>query len=633
MSDILSTSVSGLLAFQQALEVTSNNIANSATAGYSVERVNFTPQPGLTTAAGYIGGGVAINGVTRSYSELLALQVRSSQASFSSINAIAAQAAQIDKLLSASSTGLPDTLQSFVNALQTLSSTPTSTAARQALLSQAQALAQQLSGYDSQITQYGKNLESQIGADVNQINSLASNLATLNNRIATAVAGNQQPNQLMDERDQLLDQLSQYVSVNTATEPNGMMDVYIGSGQALVSGGTAQALVTLPNQYNASQSQIGIATGGGTADVTAEINGGELGGLLSARQQVLAPAQNALGQISVGIAQLLNQQQQAGVDQNGAQGQPMFTVGGVQTLASSNNAGNASITASRTSLSALTADDYVLQYRGGSWQMQDVSTGQSVALSGTGTAADPLQGPGFSMVVSGTPVDGDSYMIRPTAGATAGLSMTLTDPAQVAAASLAQTAAGGSNSGSGTISAASVTDSTAWIPDSYALTFTSPTQYQITDSAGTVIASGAYSAGQAIDFRGVQVSVSGAPAAGDTFSISSTPPLSGDNSNLIAMINTLAAPTLSGGTTSLGGAANNLIAQIGVVTQQAQANAAAEQAVNQDAVSARSNVSGVNLDAEAAKMLQFQQAYQAMAQMIQASSQMFTSLINAIAQS
>jgi len=632
MSDILSTSVSGLLAFQQALEVTSNNIANSATPGYSVERVNFTPQPGLSTAAGYIGGGVAINGVTRSYSELLAGQVRGSQASYSSINALATQAAQIDKLLSAAGTGLPDSLQNFVNALQTLSSTPTSTAARQALLSQAQALTQQLSSSDAQITQYGTNLESQIGADVAQINSLAGNLATLNNRIATAIAGNQAPNQLMDERDQLLDQLSQYVAVNTATEPNGMVDVYIGSGQALVSGGTAQSLSTLHNQYNASQLQIGIATGGGTADVTAEINGGELGGLLSARQQVLAPAQNALGQISVGIAQLMNQQQQSGVDLTGAQGQPMFTIGGVQTLASSNNAGGAALAATRTSLAALTADDYVLQYRAGSWQLQNVSTGQAVALSGSGTAADPFSGPGFALVVSGTPADGDSFMIRPTAAATAGLSVAFSDPARIAAASLAQTSAGAGNSGNGTISAATVTNPAAWVADSYTLTFSTPGQYQITDSGGAVVSSGSYVPGQPINFLGVQVSISGTPAAGDTFSISSTPALSGDNSNLLAMINTLGGPTLAGGTTSLGGAANNLISQIGVITQQAQANAAAEQAVNQDAVSARSNISGVNLDAEAAKMLQFQQAYQAMAQMIQASSQMFTSLITAISQ-
>ena len=144
MSDVLSTSVSGLLAFQRALDVTSNNISNASTPGYSVENTNFTPQPALPTASGYIGSGVAVQSITRSYDELLAGQVRSSQSSYSNFNTFATQAAQIDNMLSDSSTGLTASLQAFVNSLQTVANSPSSTAQRQALLSQAQALAQQM---------------------------------------------------------------------------------------------------------------------------------------------------------------------------------------------------------------------------------------------------------------------------------------------------------------------------------------------------------------------------------------------------------------------------------------------------------------------------------------------------------
>ena len=631
MGDILSTSVSGLLAFQQALDVTSNNIANAATPGYSVENVELTPAPGQATAAGYIGGGVDVEGVTRSYSELLAQQVRSSQASYSSLNALATQAAQIDNMLSSSSTGLTAGIQSFVNALQTLSGSPASTGARQALLSQAQALTQQLTSYGSQITQYGASLEQQIGSDVSQINSLAGSIATLNTQIADDLAGGQTPNQLMDQRDNLIDQLSQYVSVNTATESNGAMDVYIGSGQALVTGSTAQQLSTIPNEYNASVLDVGISSAGGTSDVTTEISGGDLGGLLSARAQVLDPAQNALGQISVGLATIMNQQQQSGVDLTGAQGQPMFAVGAVQTLAASDNTGSATLAVTRASLSALTADDYTLSYSGGAWQLEDVTSGQTVALTGAGTTADPFQAAGLSIVVSGTPAAGDSFLIQPTATATAGLSVLLTNPSQIAAASLAQTGASAGNTGTGTISAATITNPASWVPDTYTLAFTTPTEYQVTNSGGTVVASGSYTSGQPITFAGAQVTVQGSPAAGDTFTISpSTAADSGDNSNVLAMISALGAATLAGGTTSLSGAANDLVAQVGVLTQQVQANASAQQSVNQDAVTARSNLSGVNLDQEAAHMMQYQQDYQAMAEMIQSSGEMFTSLMNAI---
>ena len=633
MADILSTGVSGLLAFQQALDVTSNNIANSATPGYSVENIELTSQPGQPTAGGYLGSGVEVQGITRSYSELLAQQVRSSQSSYSSYNALATQAGQIDNMLSSSNTGLTASLQSFVNALQTLSTSPSSTASRQALLSQAQALAQQINAYSSQIQTYGSQLEQQIGADVSQVNSISSGIAKLNTQIASDLAGGQTPNQLMDQRDNLVDQLSQYVSVTTATASDGSMDVYIGSGQALVTGGTTQQLTTVPNQYNPTVSDIGVTNGGGgTADITSEVSGGELGGLISARSQVLDPAQNALGLVSVGLATIMNQSQASGMDLTGNQGQPMFAVGAVQTAPSSNNSGSATVSVTRSNLSALTADNYVLSYQGGAWWLKDQSSGQSVPLTGAGTAASPFQAAGLSIVVGGgAPANNDSYLIQPTEAAPAGLALLLTSPTQIAAASLAQTAANANNSGSGSISAATVTNPASWVPDTYTLTFTTASQYQITNSGGTVVATGAYTSGQPIAFNGAQVTVTGAPAANDSFTISSsTASNSGDNSNVLAMIGALSANTLAGGTTSLASAANNLVTQVGVTTQQAQANASAQQSVNQDATTARSNVSGVNLDAEAAKMLQFQQAYQAMAQVIQASGTMFNSLMTAI---
>src|ERR1700761_6544826 len=133
MSDLLNTSVSGLLAFQRALNVTSNNISNVATPGYSVENANFTEAPGQAYSNGYIGGGTSIESVTRAYDELLAGQVRSSQSSYSNFNTYATQASQIDNMLSDPTTGLTASLQTFVNAYQTVANSPSSTAQRQVL--------------------------------------------------------------------------------------------------------------------------------------------------------------------------------------------------------------------------------------------------------------------------------------------------------------------------------------------------------------------------------------------------------------------------------------------------------------------------------------------------------------------
>jgi flagellar hook-associated protein 1 len=633
MSDILSTSVSGLLAFQRALDVTSNNISNVATPGYSVENANFNPQPGQATAVGYFGSGVTIESVTRSYDELLAGQVRSSQSGYSSFNTYATQASQIDNMLSDSSTGLTASLQAFVNSLHTVADSPSSTAQRQALLSQAQGLAQQMQNYTSQLSTYGAGIESQIGGAVSQINTLSSGIAALNGQIAAGLASTgQTPNTLMDQRDQMLDQLSQYVTVNTASQADGSMNVYIGSGQPLVIGSTSQALSAVQDPYNASQHNIGIVSGGNTADITSEISGGTLGGLLAVRSQVLQPVQNTLGQFSVGLATLVNQAQGAGVDLTGAAGKPMFAVGPVVSTPASTNTGAATIAVTRTSLSALTADDYTLRQTGGAWQLTDKATGQVVTMTGAGTAASPFVAAGVSIVVGGgAPANGDRFLIQPTAGAAAGLSVLLTSPTQIAAASSIQTTAAAANTGTGAASASVVTNPSTWVPGTYKISFTSATQYQVTDSTNAVVGTGTYTSGTPITFNGASVTLTGAPATGDTFSVGAASSSNvGDNSNAFALIDSLSALSFNGGTTSLSNVGNNLVSQVGVLTQQAQSNASAQKSVNASATDTRNNLSGVNLDEEAAKMVQYQQAYSACAQLIQTSGTMFNSLLSAI---
>jgi flagellar hook-associated protein 1 len=233
--------------------------------------------------------------------------------------------------------------------------------------------------------------------------------------------------------------------------------------------------------------------------------------------------------------------------------------------------------------------------------------------------------------VSGAPATGDTYLIRPTAGAVSGLSVLLTSPSQIAAAALAASSTGTSNTGNATITTPAITNPGAWTSGTFTVSFTSATQYQVTNSGGTVVTSGTYTSGSPISFNGEQVTISGTPANGDTFTVGSNSAANtGDNTNVLAMIAAVSSKVLNGNTTSLSGTANNLVSAGGVLTQQAQANAAAQKSVNQSATDARSNLTGVSLDEEAAKMLQYQQAYQACAQMIQTSNTVFTTLITAI---
>jgi flagellar hook-associated protein 1 len=632
MSDLLSTSVSGLLAFQRALDVTSNNVANAATPGYSRQNVNFAERQAQSSPSGYVGSGVSVESVTRSYDELLAGQARSSQSGYSNWNTFAAQAAQIDNMLSDSTTGITASLQSFVNSLQNVANSPASTAQRQVAFSQAQSLAQQLQNYNQQLTTIGSGIEQTISSNIGQINTLASSIANLNGQISQGLASTgQTPNDLMDQRDSLIDQLSQLVTVNTATQSDGSMNVSIGTGQALVTGNASTRLTAFSSPYNASEHNIGIVSGGNTTDITSQISGGSLGGLLTVRSQVLDPTVNQLGQFSVGLATIVNQAQASGMDLTGATGQPMFAVGGVLSTPASTNMGSSTIAVTRGSLSALTADDYQLKMVGGTWKLTDVTTGQNVTMTGAGTAGSPFVAAGISIVVSGTANNGDGYSIRPTAGATAGLSVVLTSPTQIAAASAIQSVASAGNLGTGAVSSSSVTNPTQWPGGNFTISFTGSNAYKVLDSGGATVATGTYTSGSPIAFLGASVTLTGSPVTGDSFAVGpNNPSNTGDNTNAFAMVDALSASTLNGGTASLTGVANNLVSQIGVTTQQAQANASAQQSVNQSATDARNNLSGVNLDEEAAKMVQYQQAYQACAQMIQVSGTMFNSLITAI---
>jgi flagellar hook-associated protein 1 FlgK len=304
----------------------------------------------------------------------------------------------------------------------------------------------------------------------------------------------------------------------------------------------------------------------------------------------------------------------------------------VLTAPASTNTGAATIAVTRTNLSSLTADDYTLRQTGGAWQLTDKTTGQAVPMTGAGTAASPFLAAGISIVVGGgAAANGDSFLIQPTAGASAGLSVLLTSPSQIAAGSSIQTTATATNTGTGAVSSSAVTNPSTWVPGAYKISFSSATAYQVTDSTNAVVGTGTYTSGTPITFNGASVTLTGVPATGDTFTVGAASSSNvGDNSNAFALVDALSALKMNGATTSLSNVANNLVSQIGVQTQQAQANASAQKAVNASAVDTRNNLSGVNLDEEAAKMVQYQQAYSACAQLIQTSNTMFTSLLSAI---
>jgi flagellar hook-associated protein 1 FlgK len=630
MGDMLNTAVSGLLAFQQELDTTSNNISNANTPGYSRETTDLVSVPGPYIGDLSIGDGVQVSSVQRVYDQTVASQVVAATSAYNQLNTFSTQAAAVDNLLGSTTGGLSSQLQSLVTALQTVANSPTSSASRQAFLSQAQQLVSSLQNDDSSLQSLGSQTNTQLTSDASEVTSLGQSIATLNQQImADTSQSSQAPGSLLDQRDQLINQLATYANVTTTQESDGTVNVYIGSGQTLVTGTTAASLTAIPNAYDPSQEDLALSSPAGPIDVTQQISGGTLGGLLQFRSQMLDPAANSLGQIAVVLSNAMNTQNESGLDQSGNLGGAIFAVGAPNVLPDSANTGNATVSATVSNANALTADNYILSYNGANWSLSNASSGASVTMTGNGTAANPFVADGLSLVVGAGAQAGDSYQIEPTSGAVAGMQVVMTDPSQLAAAAPLLTAAASTNTGTASIDQGSVATNGTWVRGNYTLSFTGPAAYQITNSAGAVVQNGAYTSGAPITFNGITVAVSGAPATGDSFSINDNASGTGDNRNLTTMAGLL-DQNLIGGTTSINSAVNEMVTNIGIQTSQAQSGTTAQQAVLTDASNAQQSVSGVNLDEEAANLVQYQQAYQAAAQVINVSGTLFQSLLTAV---
>jgi flagellar hook-associated protein 1 FlgK len=627
MADFLSTGVSGLFAFRRALDTTAHNIANVSTEGYSRQRAELMTREAHPYGNGWIGSGVEVSTVRRVYDELISQQARTASSSFEHFNAYASQTERVNNLFASTTTGLSATLQKFSNALQEVATSPASIPARQVLLSEANALVERLKSYDAQLAQFASDAETRIETEAGDITSIARSLAQLNGNIAAATGRTgQPPNDLLDQRDRLIDRLATHLDVTTVKQDDGRVNVFVGTGQPLVLNNEASELVGVTDPYDPSRHGVALRVANGPlVDITNSLTGGSLGGTLEFRSEVLDSTRNAIGRIGIGISEVINGQHAEGIDLSGNAGTDLFSIGAPQALRHSGNPSNATVSVARSDLGALTETDYILQRTGGAWELRRADNGASVTLTGTGTAIDPLVADGIEIEVSGTAQDGDRFLLRPTRGAVDGMDVLINDPGRIAAAAPIRTAIGAANTGTGAISAGEVIDaSNADLRDPVTISFPTDDTYSINGDTPVP-----YVSGDAIEFNGWSITITGAPAVGDTFTVADNAGGSGDNRNALALVDSFKEPVLENGTSSLDDTASRLVGSIGVATRQAQSSRDAQQIMQQDAIAAQDAVSGVNLDEEAANMLRFQQAYQAAAQMIQVANTLFDSLLAA----
>jgi flagellar hook-associated protein 1 len=655
MADILNIGSSALQAYQRSLTTIGHNIANSETEGYSRQRVDYATRIPSQLGDSWLGSGVKVTQVERQYDQFLAGSVRSSLSATTHMETYYTNASRLDNLLADADTGLDPSIQDMFSAIQTVADDPTSIAARNVLLAETRSMVDRFHGLNSQIDESRRQLNNELSSNVSEINSLAQNLADVNAQIISSTGS---PNDLLDQRDLLLNKMSELVGISTVEQADGAINVFAGKGQALVIGSVAATLSTAIGT-DGSNLEIQYSSGGGSQEITDYLTGGSVGGLLSFRSEILDASQNKLGLVALGIVDELNTQHQLGMDLDGNLGGLMFdapqTAQGVVVQGA---AATGTVAFAYSDISDLTDSDYQLVYNGGtSYTLTRLSDDTTFSLDTAIPAS--LTNDGFTLTLGGAPAAGETITIRPTRVASRDIEMNLTDGRELAAAAPIVTGASINNTGTtGAISAGTVVDTAnaAFQTTAGALTppilirFTSATTYSVFANppgaaleagityvpGAEVFGGGPPASSSSLDY-GYRIQITGAPATGDEFTVGYNTGGIGDNRNALALgqiqtTNVLQGDSANGltATSTLQGTYAQLIADVGTKTNVSEGNYSSQKALLDFNQASYSSVSGVNLDEEAANLIRFQQAYQAAAQIIAVSNTLFDSLLGAI---
>lgn len=624
MTSVLSTGTSALLAFQRALATTSHNVANINTPGYSRQRVDFATADPQQMGFGTVGNGTRITDIRRVADQLAISRLLDGSGELARLKQLSSMADRVDALFSDASTNVAGVWSKFFDSVSGLSSNASATADRQNVLDSAGTLANRFRQLNGNLDSLNSEVNNGISAAATEINRLAAEVAQINAAIGSNAA-DAAPD-LLDRRDQLIASLVGYTGGNAVMQDGGFMNVYTAGGQALVVGSTASKVTTVTDAYQPERLQLALETQGAKVVLDSKALGGQVGGLMEFRDTVLTPAQAELGKLAIGLASTFNETHRNGVDLYGNLGTDLFDIGSPRVTGNTNNTGSATVQASFGDLSALDAQSIVLRFDGAQWQASRADTGASIALTGSGSADDPLVINGVELVVSGTPAGNDRFLLQPTANVAGSMSVAITDPSRLAAAAPVKGGAATANTGSGKLTDVKVTDiANAALREPASIVFVSATEYTIDGGDPQP-----YTAGQTISANGWSFTLDGVPKAGDSFSITPTGAGSSDNSNALALAKVEDAKVFNAGTVTLGGALGGLTTQIGAAARSAEYSLQAQQVITDQAQAARDSVSGVNLDEEAADMLRLQQAYQAASQLISTADTMFQTILGAV---
>lgn len=453
--NLYNLALTGMNAAQARLTVTGHNINNADTEGYNRQSVIVSTAGATGTTTGFYGRGVKVDSVMRAYDSFLYKQLVSSQSVGAQLVTYGEQLGQINNLLADRTVGVAPAIINFFDAVDAVASAPADPAARQELIGRAGNLVTQINEVSSFLDDQRNDVNVQIETTVAQINSYVVRISELNQQIAEAKAATtgQPPNDLYDQRDQLVTELNQLVKVNVM-EQGDSFNISVGNGQVLLSGKSVFPLKAVASSSDPTRVVVAYTapTGepGKTMTVELEdkvITGGKLGGLLQYRTESLDVLQNDLGRMAIGLALAFNAQHTQGVDLNGNPGGAFFNMTAPAGIANSKNAGTGVVTIAYGDIDQLTNADYEIVFDGANYTITREPAGTVVYLGDgsdlSGTPPRLIDGIQFNL--SGAPVAGDKWLVQPTRHAARDLGLAITDPGAIAAADVAGGSANGNN--------------------------------------------------------------------------------------------------------------------------------------------------------------------------------------------
>lgn len=670
--NLLNLGTQALQANSSALGTVGQNISNVNTEGYSRQVVS------LTTVQ--YSSGVQVESIDRITDRFLTEQMWSDVSTYNQSLTYSAFSSRLDDLLATDSTSISSALDSYFSALQNVVDDPTSTPNRELFIAEADALVQRFNNLDASLQTQNVAINDSVEDLADQVNSLTTNIAELNYKIKVGTAANRPINELEDQREELINQLSELVGVDAVEQDGNQISLFVGNGQPLVVGGSANRLSAIPGDPDASQTNLALTISNNEVDVTDQLSGGQIGGALKYREEALNDARDELGRVAILLSESMNEAHQSGIDLNNDLGGLIFSdVNSAQlqrsrVLADSDNRAQLEDgLVEIDDLSQIQASEYTVLYEGDNRiTLTRESDGKVIRINDLQQVSDPYdveQGSYYLnnskelvFAVDGMKVTlstdrrmstGDEFVLQPVRTGAEDMNLEIQDGDHLALASPIRVVSDTENTGSG-VTEVAVTDFRALSfdasgelapPLSIVFNNADPVQYTVydmtdslnpqpysfdSDGDGTaeVLENIPYTAGDSIQLKGFEATITGQPRAGDRFSISFNEDGISDNRNALIMSDLQEADVSNKG--AYQDLYGSLLERVGTRTSTAQINLDANKAVLTSTSDAKASVSGVNLDEEAAKLVQFQQAYQASAQLISTSQTLFDTLLSSL---